>query len=94
MLDNTWLKKQSHDTRTCRDLGHAWAPSTASRIPKGYLRSLVCDRCGALKTQRLDNEGYIKSTSMAYPAEYLLPKGAGRLTRSDRAALRIHGLGS
>jgi hypothetical protein len=53
---------------------------------------LICDRCGAFKEQHLSMDGYIVRTSMAYPMGYLRP-GEGRLSRSDRAALRLGNIG-
>lgn len=89
MLEHTWLKKQDGNTLACRDLGHNWQPATAKRVPTGYLRTLACDSCGAIKTQRLDHTGHILRTSMSYPDGYARPKGAGRLTTDDRATLRV-----
>lgn len=77
----------------CRDLQHSWTPRTASRLPKrsGFIRELGCIRCGSLKEQVLDRDGYIVSTRMKYPEGYLRP-GEGRLTRDDRAGLRLGNL--
>jgi hypothetical protein len=72
----------------CRDLQHSWSPYTAKRDVDGILRTLHCDRCGSLKHQHLDKEGYIVSTQMSYPPGYLRP-GEGRLTREERANLRV-----
>jgi hypothetical protein len=80
------------DQLLCRDLQHSWSPYTASRKGDGFIRRLICDRCGAFKEQHLSMDGYIVRTSMAYPMGYLRP-GEGRLSRSDRAALRLGNIG-
>lgn len=85
----TW--QPTEDQLVCRDLQHSWTPSTARRIRKGYIRQLVCVRCSAVKEQTLDRQGYILGTSMKYPEGYLRP-GQGRLTRDDRADLRLRNL--
>jgi len=75
----------------CRDLQHAWTPSTARTTVEGFVRTLKCVRCVAEKIQNLDREGYIMSTRMVYPLGYLRP-GEGRLTRDERASLRVRNL--
>ncbi len=79
------------DQLLCRDLQHSWSPYTAHRDKGQVIRVLNCTRCVAKKEQTLDNEGYILSTHMKYPPGYLRP-GEGRLTREERAALRIRNL--
>lgn len=85
----------TEDQLLCRDLQHAWSPYTASRIPggRGYIRTLKCVRCGSLKTQILSKNGFIARSRMAYPDGYLRPN-EGRLTRHDRAALRVRNMTS
>jgi hypothetical protein len=75
----------------CRDLQHSWSPHTARSEVDGFVRTLVCTRCVAQKHQHLDREGYIISTRMTYPLGYLRP-GEGRLTRDERASLRVRNL--
>lgn len=79
------------DQLLCRDLQHSWSPYTAKRMKDGFVRTLRCDRCTALKDQHLDRDGYITRTSMAYPQGYLRP-GEGRMTRDERADLRVRNL--
>lgn len=80
------------DQLLCRDLQHSWSPLTAKSIPgQGYIRTLHCGRCSARKEQRLDRDGYIRDNKMFYPQGYLRP-GEGRLTRQDRAELRVRNL--
>ena len=75
----------------CRDLQHSWAPYTAKRNVDGIIRVLNCVRCDALKEQHLDREGYILRSDMKYPPGYLRP-GEGRLTRDERANLRVRNM--
>lgn len=79
------------DQLLCRDLQHSWSPWTAARDGKGFLRVLICDRCRAEKFQYLDRNGYITRSSMVYPTGYLR-SGEGRMTRDDRAILRVRNL--
>lgn len=79
------------DQLLCRDLQHSWSPHTARSEGKGFVRSLLCDRCTAKKEQHLDRNGYITRSVMFYPENYLRP-GEGRMTRKDRAVLRVRNL--
>lgn len=72
----------------CRDLMHSWTPRTAKKHGQQFIRTLKCGRCDCIKTQILDKKGYIMSSRMTYPDGYLRP-GGGRLTRADRANIRI-----
>lgn len=76
----------------CRDLQHSWSPYGAKSTRDGFVRSLRCDRCSTLKDQHLSRDGYIVRTSMIYPAGYVRP-GEGRMTRDERAELRVRNLG-
>lgn len=71
----------------CRDVQHAWKPSTAWREGRKYVRVFVCARCTSQKIQTLDKDGYIIKSKMTYPEGYLRPEG--RMTRADRAKLRL-----
>lgn len=73
----------------CRDNAHAWSYHTARKVGRQYERSLLCTRCSTIKTQLLDSRGVILKTGYSYPENYVRPKGSGRLTRDDRAQLRI-----
>lgn len=81
----TW--RPTEEQMLCRDLQHAWSPFTAKREKKHIIRVLTCLRCHAKKEQVMDLRGYVKKTRMTYPHGYLRP-GGGRLTRTDRAAIR------
>jgi len=80
------------DQLLCRDLQHSWDSYTAKRNVDGFIRVLICVRCASLKEQHLDREGYIQRTSMKYPVGYVRP-GEGRLTRAERADLRVRNMG-
>lgn len=73
----------------CRDLMHAWAPHTAKKVKGGYLRTLRCARCRSIKEQTLDKWGYVTGSKMLYVEGYLMPAGSGRLSKNDRASLRL-----
>lgn len=85
----SWQPTEEH--LLCRDLQHSWSPHTAHVTNTGFTRSLKCDRCDARKDQHLNLDGYVQQTSMTYPEGYLR-SGEGRLTRDDRAALRLGNL--
>lgn len=87
----TW--QPTDDQLLCRDLQHSWKPRTASRVKSGFLRTLECIRCTTVKEQTLDEFGYITGTKMIYPPGYVRTEG-GRLTKSDRAELRLGNLGA
>lgn len=76
--------------RLCRDLMHAWQPSTASRVGREYIRELRCTRCGTVKVQVLNLDGYILNSKYHYPAGYVNPEG--RVTKEVRAELRTMNL--
>jgi len=79
------------DQLLCRDLQHSWSPYTARSEVDGFERTLICERCACKKQQHLDKEGYIVSTTMHYEPGYLRP-GEGRMTRDERASLRVRNL--
>lgn len=83
--------KTTDDQLLCRDLQHAWVDYTVETTPRGYFRRLRCSRCSTMKGQRLNKEGYILSSTMTYPKGYLRV-GKGRMTREDRAELRVGNL--
>lgn len=77
--------------RLCRDLMHAWQPATAFRNGREYIRELRCTRCGTVKVQALDLDGYILRSEYRYPKGYVNP-GGGRVTKEVRAELRTANL--
>lgn len=81
----------SPEQRLCRDLTHAWQPSTAFRNGAEYIRELRCIRCSTVKVQTLSLHGYILRSEYRYAAGYVRSSG-GRLTREDRAELRTANL--
>ena len=86
-----WKWVPNSDFLICRDLQHAWQPQTASKVKGGFVRTLICTRCKTVKKQHLDRDGYITSTSMIYPEGYVRP-GQGRVTKAERADLRLRNL--
>ena len=92
-LKRSWMPTE--EQLLCRDIQHSWSPYTASRIPgqRGFIRTLKCVRCGSKKTQTLSRDGFIARSRMTYPDGYLRPN-EGRLSRMDRAALRVRNMTS
>lgn len=86
---NAWIKKTPVSQLTCRDLLHSWEDYAAKQIPSGFERTLACDRCGCLKVQTLSKHGQVLRSNIRYDSSYLLPKGAGRLDRQDKARIRV-----
>ena len=78
----------TYEQLLCRDLRHSWSPYTVGKEEWGYVRVLVCDRCGGKKTQTLDKSGYILTTRMHYAPGYLRPTG-GRMSADEQAELRL-----
>lgn len=86
---NDW--NPSPEQLLCRDLAHAWQPSTAFRNGREYIRELRCVRCATVKAQALSLDGYILRSEYRYEDGYV-KTGGGRLTREDRAELRTMNL--
>jgi len=77
----------------CRDFGHSWRPFDARWIPsrRQYDERLQCGRCKTLRVRLLDSRGGQLAAHYVYPDGYLV-KGLGRLTGTDRDALRLAGV--
>jgi hypothetical protein len=79
----------------CRDVLHAWTPYRATVVTNGHTgkreihRLLECMRCGTVKKQRLATDGTPLGNIFDYAAGYLVAPGSGRMTRAQRAALRL-----
>lgn len=84
-----WLQSQEPSNLICRDISHLWTSFTARRIDGHIERVLQCGRCETRKIQKLNSKGFIVSTKYAYPAAFLRPAGMGRLTKDDRAKVRL-----
>ena len=87
------------DYLECRDYLHAWQPYNVDIVGTGrnreYRRTLRCGRCKVKRTQVLDYEGRLTGRGgydYSEAASYLVT-GHGRLTASDRAAVRMRSLG-
>lgn len=88
--EKEWLDNLSDGQLLCRDtaIHHSWLPSHAQREDYGFSRSLVCERCQAVKVQKLDRNGYVIGTRMVYPVGYLRPAGTGYASKEDNARIR------
>jgi len=77
----------------CRDFGHSWRPFDARWLPsrRQYDERLQCGRCKTLRVRLLDSRGAQLAAHYVYPDGYLV-KGLGRLTGTDRDALRLAGV--
>lgn len=86
-----WATHLTETFLSCRDMGHAWRPYTASWVPRDreYRRTLLCSRCKTQRVQRLNSSGYVESTHYVYPDEYLLPAGNGTYDSAARAAVHL-----
>lgn len=75
---------------SCRDFGHSWRAHTAGfdRKESYWVRVLRCARCATERLQYVSATGSILSGRYLYPDGYQ-HKGLGRLTGSDRDALRL-----
>jgi hypothetical protein len=57
--------------RTCRGIGHSWEPYDARRKPRvGWLSVLRCDRCGTLRHDLLDGNGFLLGRYYEHPDGY------------------------
>lgn len=82
----------------CRDMRHAWAPYTVEAATvgsrRGWRQRVRCTRCLTIRTRLLSAAGHvIGGATYAYPDGYLAPPGSGRMTESERDALRLRSLG-
>lgn len=75
---------------SCRDFGHSWAGVRARWVPaeRAWHRVMQCRRCQSERIQVLSQTGAILSGRYDY-AEGYLTHGIGRLTGTDRDALRL-----
>ncbi len=90
------MLNQNDDYAMCRDFRHAWAPYAVEPATvgsmRGYRQRVRCSRCSTIRTRILDHRGYVIGHPFyTYPDGYLSQHG--RLTESDRAAIRLAGLG-
>jgi hypothetical protein len=75
----------------CRDLGHSWALlDTRYLRGKGhYLQTFLCHFCTSEKERWIDTDGYITRKSYKYADNYLREPGTGRMSRDEKADLRL-----
>jgi hypothetical protein len=78
----------------CRDIQHSYRKWSTRWIPKDreYESQLKCQRCGSIRSRRIDGRtGEIVASSYQYAEGYLV-KGLGRLTGSDRGYIRLQSM--
>lgn len=89
---NQAISKMSYEFMSCRDWGHSWRAYTVDIQNTGrrktFHETLLCSRCETRKHRDISTIGEILKTHYTYPAGYLIP-GWGRVTKNDRAALRL-----
>lgn len=81
----TW--RPTAEQLMCRDLRHTWEPFDAWKEGRGFIRVLKCSRCDTHRTQKLDAQGYVLTSSMKYSDGYVRKEG-GRMTAEERADIR------
>lgn len=82
------IKEMPSAHLNCRDYGHTWRPFTATALKGGgWERQLRCASCQTIRRQVLDRSCDVVSSNYRYEEGYLV-KDLGRLTGSDRAAIR------
>lgn len=95
--DAPTVAARAHDLKdaylTCRTLGHAWRPRTASwnSEARAYYAAYLCERCGGERACWFDQYGRPVSNRYTYPEGYVMP-GVGRLDRDDRGTIRLEAL--
>lgn len=77
----------------CRDTGHVWTRHNARKIEQDhcYEQTLRCKQCSTVRVRRLSLRGAILDSHYEYPDGYTV-RGVGRLTSSDRDAIRLRGV--
>lgn len=86
-----WLTSTNEEYLKCRRWGHAWKEWRYVERPEEGVRSRTILRCGRCKQKAHDDMDYLGYAlrTIQYEEDYLAPKGMGRLTREDRALLRL-----
>lgn len=88
---NSGFEKQvaisSVDFLMCRDLGHAWNPTTVTVRSRHYEQGLMCSRCGTERDRITDMRGYLTGGRYRYPSDYTF-SDVGFLTKDQRAFIR------
>lgn len=87
------INGMSDEDLLCRDFGHSWRPFTARYIPqrRQYAETLMCGRCRTERVRLIGPRGELLANRYVYAEGYLV-KGMGRLTGTDRDALRLAAL--
>lgn len=86
----TWARELRTDFLQCRDFGHSWRPHTArwDNEAHAYRTQLRCSRCRTIRVRWIGRTGQQLGASYDYADGYMV-KGVGRLTGTDRDALRL-----
>lgn len=86
-----WLAEQVPENLQCRRWGHAWMPWRYIPDPEPGVVSrtvLRCMRCKNKARDDMDSYGF-SDRDIDYIDGYCAPAGMGRLSREDRAVLRL-----
>jgi hypothetical protein len=77
----------------CRDFNHSWRPHTArwNADLRCYEVELKCSRCKSYRSRRIGQSGEVLGSNYAYTDGYLI-KGMGRITGTERNALRLESI--
>ena len=61
----------TNEMRTCRTIGHSWDAVGANRESRsGFLVMLRCDRCGTIRNDIQDRNGFLSRRYYEYPSGY------------------------
>jgi hypothetical protein len=100
-LFDEWFARASVETMECRVASRHRLPritDPATRVKRGRVRQRLvtlveqtCEWCGTEVVYNTDGDGIVQSRRSGYNWDdgYLLPKGAGRMTKERRALLRL-----
>jgi hypothetical protein len=88
-----WAHELRTDFLQCRDFGHSWRPYTArwDSGQRAYESQLRCSRCRTIRTRWIGARGEQLGAHYDYADGYTV-KGVGRLTGTDRDALRLQSI--
>lgn len=89
---SAWARDLDERALACRTMRHAWAPFRAFSSREGrrvtFTAVYRCGRCETDRHVKIDDRGYVLSSSYSYTDGYLAPPGV-RLGEDGRAELRL-----